>query len=416
MQIAFETALALRAIRSNGLRSVLTVLIIAVGIMALVGILTAFKILKSNVTESFSSLGANSFQITPSTVKKKKSVSGGRARQRVSEARPISYEEARTFQNRFSGLGQVGISFTGSASAVAQYGGVKTNPNITKTGVEDAYFAITDTKLLAGRTFSAAELSGGHYVCILGFGVARKLAPQKPLALIDQSVLINNISYRVVGIAAEQGGSMRMNSDNLALVPLENARMLHGTSQTNYVISVAAKDPKMRDYLSEEAEGQMRVIRKLQLDEESNFAVRSNESMMQTMLQVLGYLLAAAVVVASITLLGSVIGLMNIMLVSVAERTREIGVSKALGAKAATIRRQFLLESVLIGVMGGVLGAILGLGVGNLLGLSFGSGFVVPWLWMGLGILLCILAGIISGIYPAIKASKLNPITALRYE
>lgn len=414
MPIAFETALALRAIRSNGLRSVLTVLIIAVGIMALVGILTAFEILKSNVTESFSSLGANSFQITPATAQKKRGTKRGGTR--VAEARPIRYEEARLFQERFSPSALVGISFTGSRSAVAQYGGVKSNPNITKTGVEDAYFTITDTKLLAGRTFSAAELAGGGYVCVLGFAIARKLSPQKPLGLLDQTVLINNISYRVVGIADEQGGSMRMSADNLVLVPLDNARMLHGTAQSSYLISVLARDPKARDFLAEEAEGQMRVIRRLRIDEEANFEIQSNESMMKTLLQVLNYLLAAAVVVASITLLGSVIGLMNIMLVSVAERTREIGVSKALGAKASTIRRQFLLESVLIGAMGGVLGALLGVGVGNLLSLSFGSGFVAPWLWMGLGILLCIIAGILSGIYPALKASKLNPITALRYE
>lgn len=416
MQLAFETALALRAIRSNGLRSVLTVLIIAVGIMALVGILTAFEILQANVTESFSSLGANSFQIAPMAVKKKRKAGSRQGGQRMAEARPISYDEARAFKERFNGSALVGISFTGSRSAVAQFNGVKSNPNITKTGVENAYFTITDTRLLAGRTFSSAELANGSYVCILGFAVARKLSPQKPMAVLDQSVLINNVSYRVVGIADEQGGSMRMSADNLILVPLENARMLHGTAKSSYLISVAAKDPKARDFLAEEAEGQMRVIRKLRIDEEANFGIQSNESMMKTLLQVLGYLLAAAVVVASITLLGSVIGLMNIMLVSVAERTREIGVSKALGAKASTIRRQFLLESVLIGAMGGVLGALLGVGVGNLLGLSFGSGFVAPWLWMGLGILLCIIAGIISGIYPAIKASRLNPITALRYE
>ncbi len=416
MQLAFETALALRAIRSNGLRSVLTVLIIAVGIMALVGILTAFEILKTNVTESFSSLGANSFQIAPTAVKKKRSAGSRRGGQRIAEARPIRYDEARAFKERFSGAGLVGISFTASRSAVAQFNGVKSNPNITKTGVEEAYFAITDTRLLAGRTFSAAELANGSYVCILGFAVARKLSPQKPMEVLDRAVLINNVNYRVVGIADEQGGSMRMSADNLILVPLENARMLHGTAQSNYLISVAAQTPQARDFLAEEAEGQMRVIRKLHIDEAPNFGIQSNESMMKTLMQVLGYLLAAAVVVASITLLGSVIGLMNIMLVSVAERTREIGVSKALGAKASTIRRQFLLESVLIGAMGGVLGALLGVGVGNLLGLSFGSGFVAPWLWMGLGILLCIIAGIISGIYPAIKASRLNPITALRYE
>ncbi|RYD51952.1 MAG: FtsX-like permease family protein [Sphingobacteriales bacterium] len=413
MQLAFETALAFRAIRSNGLRSVLTVLIIAIGIMALVGILTAFEILKTNVTESFSSLGANTFQMTPEVVKKKKR---GRAATATPEAKPITYEQAITFRKRFSANGQVGISFVAAGAAVAQYNGVKTNPNLSLTGVDDRYFDLSHTRLSAGRSFSAAELSGGRYVCVIGSAVARKLHPQKPAALLEDDLLINNIRYRVIGIADEQGGSLRMNADNLVLIPLENARMLYGNPQTNYTLNVAVKDPAAKSVLSEEAEGLMRQLRGLRLDEASNFSISSNESMMSSLLEVLGYLLGAAVVVAAITLLGSVIGLMNIMLVSVAERTREIGISKALGARAATIRRQFLLESILIGLLGGLLGAVLGVAVGNLLGLAFDSGFIVPWFWMGTGILLCILAGVISGIYPALKASRLNPITALRYE
>jgi putative ABC transport system permease protein len=413
MQLAFETALAFRAIRSNGLRSVLTVLIIAIGIMALVGILTAFEILKTNVTESFSSLGANTFQITPEVVKKKKR---GRGTGSVPEAKPITYEQAVTFRNRFSANGQAGISFVAAGAAVAQYNGVKTNPNLSLTGVDDRYFELSHTRLSAGRSFSAAELSGSRYVCVIGSAVARKLHPQKPASLLEEDLLVNNIRYRVIGIADEQGGSLRMNADNLVLIPLENARLLYGTAQTNYTLNVAVNDPATKGVLSEEAEGLMRQLRGLRLDEASNFSISSNESMMSSLLEVLGYLLGAAVVVAAITLLGSVIGLMNIMLVSVAERTREIGVSKALGARAATIRRQFLLESILIGLLGGLLGAVLGVAVGNLLGLAFDSGFIVPWFWMGTGILLCIIAGVISGIYPALKASRLNPITALRYE
>ncbi len=403
--------MALRAIRSNLLRSVLTVLIIAVGIMALVGILTAFDILKGNVTESFSSLGANSFQISSEVIKRRRTGSGA-----AEQSKPISYAEATAFREQFGRKATVGISATFSGTLTARYGEQATNPNVSETGVEAAYFDITDTRLAGGRIFSPSELQEGRYVCVLGYSIAQTLMPNSPMELLDKDISVGNTKYHVVGIAAVQGGSMRMNADNLVLVPLENARMLKGTSKTPYLISVAVSNPKMRDFISEEAEGAMRVIRKQEIDEPNSFAISSNETMMASLLKVLDYLLGAAIVIAVITLLGSVVGLMNIMLVSVAERTREIGVSKALGARAATIRRQFLLESILIGLMGGALGIMLGLAVGNIVGLVLHSGFVVPWLWMGLAIGLCLLAGILSGIYPALKASRLNPIDALRYE
>ena len=403
--------MALRAIRGNLLRSVLTVLIIAVGIMALVGILTAFEILKTNVTESFSSLGANSFQISSEVIKRRRP---GRAA--TEQDRPISYAEAVAFRNQFGAGAVVGISATFSGTRTVRFGEEKTNPNVSETGVEDAYFSITDTRLAGGRIFSASELQEGRYVCVLGYSIAQKIAPKKPMDLLGKSISVGNVKYFVVGIAAVQGGSMRMNADNLVLVPLENARMLYGTAQTPYLISVAVRDPKTRAFTAEEAEGRMRVVREDAPGDPNSFAISSNESMMASLLQILDYLLGAAIVIAVITLLGSVVGLMNIMLVSVAERTREIGVSKALGARSATIRRQFLLESVLIGLIGGALGTVLGLLAGNLLGLAFDSGFIVPWVWMGLAIALCLLAGVLSGIYPALKAARLNPIEALRYE
>jgi putative ABC transport system permease protein len=414
MQLLFDATLAVRAIRSNGLRTVLTVLIIAVGITALVGILTAFEVLKKNVTQSFSSMGANSFQITSEIIRSKKKKRGVSIS--VDEAKPIRYEEARQFKQRFNFPATVGISGSFSNITTVRYGSQKTNPNVQKSGVDEAYLSIAATKLESGRNFSRYELQTGGYVCILGHSVAKKLFKNNLKDAAGRVVSVGEVKYRVVGVAEEQGGSMRMNADNLVLVPLSNARAVHGEQNVSYIISVAVNDAKAKAFASEEAEGLMRIIRRIPLGAEANFSVSGNDSIAAILMDSLKYLLGAAVVIAIITLLGSIIGLMNIMLVSVAERTREIGVSKALGARSATIRRQFLLESIIIGVLGGFLGAVMGLGVGNLLGLAFHSGFVVPWLWMGLGIALCALAGIISGLYPAVKASKLDPIVALRYE
>ena len=208
---------------------------------------------------------------------------------------------------------------------------------------------------------------------------------------------------------------MVSDADNSVLIPLNTARDLYGGGD-GYLISVIVPDVKLKDIASEEAEGLFRVIRKLPLGTQNNFTVTQNNDLVNIVLDNIKYIQLAAVVIGMITLLGSMIGLMNIMLVSVAERTREIGVSKALGARSSTIKRQFLTESIMISLMGGFAGIVLGILVGNLFGLIFKTGFIVPWVWIGMGVSLCAIVGIISGIYPAIKASRLDPIVALRYE
>ena len=204
-------------------------------------------------------------------------------------------------------------------------------------------------------------------------------------------------------------------ADNLVLVPINTARALFG-GESSYLLSITVPNVQLKDLASEEAEGLFRVIRKLPLGTQNNFTVTQNNDLVTIVMDSNKYVRWAAVVIGIITLLGSVIGLMNIMLVSVAERTREIGVSKALGARSSTIKRQFLTESIMISLMGGMVGIILGIGIGNIVGLFFHTGFIVPWLWIAVGVTLCAMVGVISGILPAIKASKLDPIVALRYE
>lgn len=414
MQFLFNFTLALRSIRGNLLRSVLTVLIIGIGIMALVCILTAFDILKNRVTEGFSSLGSNSFQITNEQIRQKKKKKGG-VHIYSTESKIIKYDDARTFKERFQFPAKVGLSMNATPVATVRYRSEKTNPNINVMGVDENYLDITDTKLEMGRNMSPYELQSGSYVCILGHGIASKLFKTKRQDAVNQVVSVGNTKYRVIGVAAEKGGSMIMDADNMVLIPISNARNVYG-GDNNYVISVTVPDVKLRTLASEEAEGLMRVIRKVRLGAENDFSINQNDSLANMLLDSLKYVLGAAVVIGLITLLGSIIGLMNIMLVSVAERTREIGVSKAMGAKASVIQQQFLTESIIISLMGGVLGVVLGILLGNLVGLALDSSFIVPWRWMGLGVGLCAITGIVSGIYPAIKASKLDPIQALRYE
>jgi putative ABC transport system permease protein len=413
MQLWFNVGLAFKAIKSNRLRSVLTVAIIGLGIMALIGILTAIEVMKASVYSNFSSMGVNSFQITSEILKKKKHKGGLSIS--VTDNKNITYDEARAFKKRYKFPATVGITFNATGIATVKNGSIKTNPNIRVVGVDETYVDVNDTKLLYGRNFSDNEIYFGSYVCILGNGIAKKLFKSKLSNGINQVISVGDVKYRVIGITEAKGGSMMMNVDNHVFVPVDNARAVYG-GDNSYLINVKVHNVKLKALASEEAEGLFRAIRKLPLAGENNFSVSQNDSLASILLDSIKYISWAAVLIGVITLLGSVIGLMNIMLVSVAERTREIGVTKALGARSSTIKQQFLTEAMIISLLGGVIGIILGILVGNLFGLIFHTGFIVPWLWITFGVTLCAVVGIISGIYPAIKASKLDPIVALRYE
>jgi putative ABC transport system permease protein len=213
----------------------------------------------------------------------------------------------------------------------------------------------------------------------------------------------------------ERGASSFLALDNIAIITYNNVRRVFN-SGGSYSITIRANDFKQMDAAVGEATGVFRNSRKLAVKEADNFYIDRSDSIVETLKNTLRYVRYAAMVIGIITLFGAAIGLTNIMLVSVNERTREIGLSKSIGAKGATIRTQFLWESILISLLGAAFGILLGILVGNLASMFFKTGFVVPWVWVIAGVLICFITGLLAGLYPAIKASKLDPINALRYE
>lgn len=402
---------AVRSVRSQLLRTILTVLIIAIGIVALVGILTAIDAISGSISSNFSSMGSNSFTI------KNYGFTGGmqkKGRKRKTYPR-ITYQEAIEFKKRFEFPSTVSISTRASALSTLKHKSEKTNPNIFVFGVDENYFETSGYTIEKGRNFSETDLRYGSHGVVIGKEIEKKLFPngENP---IDQLISIGPGKYRVIGVLEEKGSSMGFSADKNAFIPLTNARQYFSVANPTFTISIKANQHHEVDPAVGEAMGTFRIIRKDKIGKDASFEIVKSDSFANLFLESMGFVRVAAIGIALITLLGSAIGLMNMMLVSVTERTREIGVRKAIGASAATILYQFLIEAVVICQLGGVLGIVLGIVFGNLVGQAVGGEFIIPWGWMFLALFLCFGVGLLSGIYPAYKASKLDPIESLRYE
>ncbi|MDX9773593.1 MAG: ABC transporter permease [Bacteroidales bacterium] len=391
------------------MRAVLTMAIIAFGIMALVGILTAIDGLKSTLTEQFTMMGANSFSITSRSMR----VSVGDRHYRTKNHSYISYRQAMEFKSRFNEPAWVSISFNASGLAEFRFRNNKTNPNISVIGSDEDYMTIAGQELASGRNFSADDLLASRHVVIIGRDVVRFLFPG--VDPLGQEISLPGLKLTVIGVISSKGSSV-MGNDQVAIIPISTARQYFSRPNITYNIGVMPQKAVSLDMMASEAEGIFRIVRGLNPRDESDFNVQKSDSIIEILMENIKFITLAATIIGLITLFGAAVGLMNIMLVSVTERTREIGVRKALGARKSVIRQQFLYESVIIGQMGGLLGIVAGILIGNLVSLGMGSSFTIPWLWVTGGVLACFIVGIASGYLPAVKASAVDPIEALRYE
>ena len=417
-------SLAFRTIRSNKLRTAITVAIIAFGIMALIGIITAIKAMNQKFSEGFSTMGANTFTLRfrERTIRFGNSRGDielskkGEKKERLSnQGKIITRSEAEQFVNQFDFPSVKGVSIFGNRNNTAAYQNKKTNPNVFIFGGDENYLLLNGFNLQSGRNISKLDVQTGRSICLLGYDVAKKLFGYNIEAAINAVIRINDAPYRVLGVLESRGSTFGFSRDNVIITTYTNAGSNFSTG-FSHVIAVMTGDLLRTDEAMGEAEGVFRSVRKLATTEQSNFVADRSDSVAEKAMNSLRFLTLSATIIGLITLIGAAIGLMNIMLVSVSERTREVGLIKSIGGRRNNITRQFLLEAVIISLIGALAGIVLGVLVGNLFSIVLKTSFVVPWNWVLYGIIICTITGLLAGLYPALKAGRLNPIEALRYE
>jgi putative ABC transport system permease protein len=404
IRIAFDS------IKSQLLRTILTILIIAIGITALVGILSAVSALESTISSDFSSMGANTFNVQRNDFTSQRRSNDN---QKINPV--INYRQVKAFEEDYKfPFTSTSLSFLGTRSAEVKYENEKTDPEVQVFGVNENFIQNSGLEVASGRPLNYFDVQNSNSVCVIGSDLQKALlADVNP---INKTISIRGSKFKVIGVLKEKGATFGNNQDLRVLMPLQKARTIFTNPNINYSLSIKTDKKDMLEGAQDEAIVLFRNIRGLNPIEESNFGIERSDDLINRIGSITGVLSTAAWIISIITIFGSTIALLNMMLVSVSERTREIGVRKALGAKSGTIAFQFFIETIIIGQLGGLLGIVLGL----LLGYGFASvvdfNFVFPWSAVIWASVITFVVAVISGSYPASKAAKLDPVESLRYE
>jgi putative ABC transport system permease protein len=404
-------AMALSAIRASKLRSILTLLGIAVGVFSIIAVMTALGVLRNSIEEGLTQLGANTFQIQkfPSGFE-----GGPEARRRLRNRKDITFEQASLVRERATLAEAVGLEVWDFGNQVA-WKGEKTNPSVQIAGENVDGLVTNDWSVEVGRGLNQQDLDLAAPVAVLGKAVAEKLfAPS--ITPIGEDIRVKGQVFRVIGVFASKGSALGGNNDSFVAIPITTFFQRFGRADRSVNIMVKARNREVFDDALEQSRAILRAARGVPPGAEDDFAYFSNDSLITQFNEFTLYVRMGVLVVSSIALLAAGVGIMNIMLVSVTERTREIGIRKAVGAQKTDILRQFLIEAVILSEIGGVIGILLGVLGGNVISILMEVPAIFPWDWAAIGIGVCSLVGILFGVYPAWKASSLDPIDSLRYE
>ena len=403
--------IALDSIRSQMLRTILTVVIIGIGIWALVGILGLVNVLSDNIAGNFASMGANTFNIQRYDF----SFNSNRGGEKRKVNPIISYNDVREFTDLYQfPTAQTSVSFTGTGFAEVKFENEKTDPEVQVLGVNENFLENSGIKVEEGRNFTKFDVENNTKVCLIGSDFLKSLF--KNDAPLDKTITIRGAKFKIIGVLESKGSTFGNNQDLRVMIPIQVARGMFTQPNINYNISVKVDDNELMDQAQDEAIITLRNIRRLSPLDNNNFGIVRSDDLLNQVAEISGFLNLAAIIISTVTILGSSIALMNIMLVSVTERTREIGVRKALGAKRSTISLQFLIETIVIGQLGSLLGILLGLATIGALAYGFDTDFELPVGAMIYATIVTFLVALAAGAYPATKAAKLDPIESLRYE
>jgi putative ABC transport system permease protein len=403
--------IAIGSVRTQLLRTILTVLIIAIGITALVGILTVVAALENTLSADFASMGANTFNIN-----QYENTTRNRRNDEREVINPIiSYPEAVAFQDKYKyPFTETSLSFTATSRAEVKYEATETDPEITVVGVDENFIPNSGLETSLGRNFNGFDIDNNTYVCVVGSDFEKGLL--KDVNPVNKIISIRGAKFKVIGVLKEKGSTFGNSQDLRVLIPIQVARSLFTAPNINYSLSVMVNKKELLEQAIDNATSTIRRVRKLSPVKDNNFGVVRSDDLINRILSITQYLGLASWLIGVITVLGSSIALMNIMIVSVTERTREIGVRKALGAKKSTIAFQFFIETLLIGQLGGLVGIVFGILIGFGIATAMDFTFVIPWGAIMAAFITSFIVAIVSGLYPAIKAAVLDPIEALRYE